>query len=430
MTASSVADSNVKSCGPRQLVPRGHVIAAVAIGNAIEWFEIVVFGYFAVIVAELFFPSSNSTTSLLLTLASFGIAYVMRPLGAVVLGVYTDRKGRKAALQLSILLMALGSLTIAVAPTYSTMGIAASILVVAARMLQGFSVGGEFGSATAFLAEQTEIRRGFFASWQFASQGLAALLATGFGAVITFTLTPEQVSAWGWRIPFMFAVAIVPIGFYIRQRVSETVEFQTSKYVSSPLRSVLLHAKAGLLISLGLVVLGTVAVYTILFLPIYAVRILSLPTPNSFAAGFLTGATQFALIPIFGGISDRLGRTLIPIAAACAILFGVYPIFVWLSAEPTIAKLLVVQGLFGIVTAAYLGSLPALMAELFPVRTRGTGLSISYAFGVAIFGGFTPFIHVWLIAETGNILAPAFYVALAAIVSLSSLVAARHLEFR
>jgi MFS transporter, MHS family, proline/betaine transporter len=185
-----------------------------------------------------------------------------------------------------------------------------------------------------------------------------------------------------------------------------------------------------LLITFGVVVLGTVAVYTILFMPTYAFRMLSLPAQNSFAAGLLTGVIQLVLIPIFGALSDRLSRTLIPIIAAGIILIGIYPTLAWLSIAPTIYKLLVVQGLLGIVTAAYLGSLPALMSELFPVETRGTGLSISYAVGVAIFGGFAPFIHVWLIAETGNILAPAFYVAFAAIVSLSSLFAARHLGFR
>jgi len=429
LTASSVAQSKAKSY-PRRFTPRGYVIAAVALGNAFEWFDIVVFGYFAAIIAQLFFPSSDPTASLLLTLASFGIAFVMRPLGAIMLGAYADRKGRKAALQLSILLMALGSTAIAVAPTYSAIGIFASALVLTARLVQGFSVGGEFGSATAFLAEQNVKRRGFFASWQFASQGLAALLATGFGAVITFALTPTQVTEWGWRIPFIFGIAIAPVGFYIRNYVSETTDFQTIRQVSSPLRSVLFHGKAGLLITFGLVVLGTVAVYTILFMPTYAVRMLSLPAPNSFAAGLLTGAIQFVLIPIFGALSDRLGRTLIPILAAGVILVGIYPTFVWLSIEPTIYKLLVVQGLLGVVTAAYLGSLPALMSELFPVGMRGTGLSISYAFGVAIFGGFAPFIHVWLIAQTGNILAPAFYVVIAAIVSLMSLVAARQLGFR
>jgi len=406
-----------------------YVIGAVAVGNALEWFELVVFGYFAAIISDLFFPSSDPTASLLLTLASFGIAYVMRPLGAVVLGAYADRNGRKAALQLSIFLMALGSVAIAVGPTYATVGILAPIVILAARLVQGFSVGGEFGSATAFLVEQSNKRRGYFASWQFASQGLAALMATGFGAATTFLLNPAQVSSWGWRIPFFFGLALVPLGIYMRARLSETDAFQENRPVKSPAHSVALEGKAGLLISVGVIVLGTVSVYTILFMPTYAVKVLSLPAPNSFAAGFVTGALQLFLIPIFGALSDRVGRTGVPIVAASLTLLGTYPILNWLCVEPTIHKLFAVQAILGIVTAAYLGSLPALMSELFPVAMRSTGLSVSYAFGVAIFGAFAPFIHLWLVVETANPRAPAIYVIAAAMISLASLWSARRRGF-
>jgi MHS family proline/betaine transporter-like MFS transporter len=430
LSASGVAQSEGIVGGPEIPAQRALVIGAVAIGNALEWFEIVIYGYFATIIAQLFFPAHDPDASLLLSLASFGITFVMRPFGAVVLGVYADRRGRKIALQLSILLMMIGSTTIAVVPVYETIGVLASVIVLLARMLQGFSVGGEFGSATAFLAEQDPDRRGFYASWQFASQGLTALLATGFGAAITSALSPEQVIGWGWRIPFIFGVVIAPIGFYIRRCVSETTDFQTLRHVRSPLRAIVSEAKRGIVIAFGLVVLGTVAMYTILFMPTYAVRQLSLPMPNSFAAGLLTGVLQFVFIPVFGALSDRIGRTLIPIIAAATISLVIYPAFAWLSIEPTMSKLLLMQGLLGILTAAYLGSVPALMSELFPAYIRGTGLSISYALGVAIFGGFAPFIHAWMIAATGSILAPSYYVVLAAIVSLFALFSARRLGIR
>src|SRR6201996_3637275 len=174
-------------------------VVAAAIGNALEWFDLVVYGFFAVVISKLFFPAGNDTVSLLLTLGTFGVSFFMRPLGAIVLGAYADRAGRKAALMLSILLMMLGTLIIAILPTYATIGVAAPVILVAARLMQGFSAGGEFGSATAFLAEHVPARRGFFASWQVASQGLTTLLAAGFGAVLTGGLSPAEMGAWGWR---------------------------------------------------------------------------------------------------------------------------------------------------------------------------------------------------------------------------------------
>jgi MHS family proline/betaine transporter-like MFS transporter len=183
------------------------LVMAASIGNALEWFDLVVYGFFAVIIARLFFPAGNDTVSLLLTLGTFGVSFFMRPLGAIVLGTYADRAGRKAALTLSILLMMIGTLVIVLLPTYASIGMAAPLILVAARLVQGFSAGGEFGSATAFLAEHEPARRGFFASWQVASQGLTTLLAAGFGAVLTHQLTPQQLDAWGWRVPFLFGLS-------------------------------------------------------------------------------------------------------------------------------------------------------------------------------------------------------------------------------
>jgi MHS family proline/betaine transporter-like MFS transporter len=410
--------------------PQWRAVAAGSIGNALEWFDFVVYGFFAVTMAKLFFPTGNETVSLLLALGSFGVTFFMRPLGAIVLGSYADRHGRKAALTLTIGLMMAGTAMIAVAPTYSSMGLLAPILVVAARMIQGFSAGGEFGSATAFLAEQNPERRGFFASWQFASQGLTTILATAFGAVLTSTLSPEQMDIWGWRIPFVFGLLIGPVAYYIRRHLDETMEFQSTKTSQGPLRETLSEGKTKLLIALGTVVLGTVAMYTILFMPTYATRQLGLPATGSFMATLLTGAIQVALIPVVGALSDRYGRLPIAFAAAATILLAIYPLFAWLAAAPTLQTLLMVQAVIGVVLAGYMGALPALMAELFPTRMRTTGLSISYSFGVAIFGGFAPFIIAWLIEVTGSNLAPSFYLMLAAVISLAALTAARSLGFR
>jgi MHS family proline/betaine transporter-like MFS transporter len=407
-----------------------HAVAAASIGNALEWFDYVVYGFFAVTIAKLFFPAADEAVSLLVALGTFGVTYFMRPLGAIVLGNFADRHGRKAALTLAIALMTLGTGIIAVAPTYSAIGPLAPILIVAARLIQGFSAGGEFGIATAFLAEQNPRQRGFFASWQFASQGLTTVLATAFGAALAGTLSVDQMDAWGWRVPFFFGLLIGPVAYYLRNHVEETAEFRSAQIGRAPLREAFSDGKKRMLIALGTVVLCTVAMYTILFMPIYAVRQLGLPASGSYLAALLTGSIQIVLIPVVGALSDRYGRLPVTFAAAVAILLAIYPMFAWLAAAPTLGTLLLFQTIIGVLVAGYMGALPALMSELFPTRMRTTGLSISYSLGVAIFGGFAPAINAWLIELTGSKLAPGFYLMFAAVVSLVALGAARRLGIR
>ena len=423
MTAKVLAED------PRQ-PQRVRAVVAASIGNALEWFDFIVYGFFAVTMAKLFFPTADQTVSLLLALATFGVTFFMRPLGAVVLGAYADRYGRKAAFSLTIGLMTVGTAIIAVAPTYASVGYFAPVLIVIARMVQGFSAGAEFGSATAFLAEQNPERRGFYASWQFASQGLTTVLATAVGVTIASTLTAEQILDWGWRIPFVFGLLIGPVAYYIRRHVDETIEFQSTKVSKSPVREALSEDKTRLLISFGAVVLCTVGMYTILFMPTYATRQLGLSAQGAFLAGLLYGGIQLVLIPIVGALSDRHGRLPITFASAVAMLLAIYPLFVWLQAAPTLQTLLVVQAIMGVILSGYMGGLAALMSELFPTRVRTTGLSISYSFGVAIFGGFAPFINAWLISATGSKLAPSFYLMLAAVISLTALTAARRIGIR
>lgn len=406
------------------------IIAAASIGNALEWFDLVVYGFFAVYISKLFFPSGNETISLLLTLGTFGVSFFMRPLGAIVLGVYSDKAGRKAALSLSILLMMLGTLVIALMPTYSSIGIAAPCGIVLARMIQGFSAGGEFGSATAFLAEHGRDRRGFYSSWQAASQGLTTLLAAVFGASLTSLLTPQQMQAFGWRIPFLFGLGIGPVAFYIRKRVDETPAFLASETAESPLMETFVEHRQRLFLSIGVVIVGTVATYLVLFMPTYAVRQLGISSSSAFAATIVTGVVQMIGSPVFGHLSDRRGRTGIMVAAA--LVFGIfgYPVFLLLNAHPTIVTLIGVQLFFGLALAAYFGVLPALLSELFSTRTRTTGMSIGYNLSVTIFGGFAPFIVTWLISTTGSRLAPSFYLIGAAALSCLALVRIRKLKLR
>jgi MHS family proline/betaine transporter-like MFS transporter len=400
-------------------------IVAVSIGNALEWFDIVVYGFLAATIAKLFFPAGNDTVSLLLTFGTFGVSFLMRPLGSVVLGAYADRAGRKRALTLSIGLMTLGTFIIAVAPTYGTIGVAAPAILLAARLLQGFSAGGEFGSATAFLAEQNPARRGFYSSWQAASQGLTTLLASGFGVALSTLLDPAQLTAWGWRIPFVFGLLVGPVALYIRSTLHEGDEYRAATPATSPLQTALAGQKLRMLIGTGLIVMVTVSAYTMLFMPTFAIRQLGIPASAGFTATLIFGALQFVLCPVFGQLSDRIGRLPVMGTAAALMLVLIVPLFMLLTAHPTLAVLCFMQAVMATLTAAYFGASSAAMAELFPAGTRSTGLSISYSFGVAIFGGFAPFIVAWLIGATGSNLAPGFYVAFGAALSLLALAGAR-----
>ncbi len=405
-------------------------IVAASIGNALEWFDFVIYGFFAGVIAKVFFSGADDSVALLLSLATFGVTFFMRPLGAIVLGSFADQYGRKTALVVTMSAMMVGTAVIAFAPPYASIGIFATFLVVLGRLIQGFSAGGEFGSATAFLAEQNPKRRGFYASWQFASQAVTTILATGFGAAITGFLTQDQIEAWGWRIPFFAGLLIGPVGYYIRRHLDETQEFTSSETSAAPLRETFVDAQKMLAIALGSVILCTVAMYTILFMPIYATRQLGLPASGSYIATLITGAIQLVLLPMFGAWSDKIGRTPVAIVSAIILTLAAYPLFVWLVASPTLQTLILVQGIMGVLMAGYMGSLPAFMSELFPTRLRTTGLSISYAFGVALFGGFAPFINAWLIKVTGSPLAPSFYLTFAGIVSLIAMLAARRAGFR
>ncbi len=405
-------------------------VAAASIGNVFEWFDFIIYGFFAAMIARLFFPAGNEAASFLLTFASFGVTFVMRPFGAVVMGDLADRHGRKAALTLSISMMTAGTAITAFAPTYASIGIFGPILVVAARMIQGFSAGGEFGSATVFLAEQNPEQRGLYASWQFAGQGLSTVLATGLGAALNGLLTAEQMEVWGWRMPFLFGLLIGPIGCYIRLHADETLEFRSAQTTSGPLWETFSWGKTRLLVAIGTIVLVTVAAYTAVYMPTYAVRELGLPPVGAFLATMLAGAIQVVMIPLFGALSDKLGRLPIATIATVAVLITVHPLFAWLVAVPTIKSLLFVEASVGVSVAAYTGAIPALISELFPTHLRTTSVSTSYSVGVAIFGGFAPFIIAWLIDATGSNLAPSYYLMFAAAVSLAALGAAYRLGFR
>jgi MHS family proline/betaine transporter-like MFS transporter len=401
------------------------VIAAAAIGNALEWFDILIYGYFAVTISKVFFPGTDETASLLLTFATFGVSYFIRPLGAIVLGGYADRAGRKAALFLSIMLMMIGTLLMAVMPGYATIGILAPIGVLLARLMQGFAVAGEFGSATAFLAEHGSGRRGFFASWQWSGQGLATALASAFGFVLTTTLTPDQLQSWGWRIPFLFGLLIGPIGLYIRSQVDETPEFLTTEVAKAPVREIFRDQLDRLLLAVGTVVISTSANYLILYMPTYGTQELHLPQSTGFIATLIGGIVLTVGAPLVGHWSDAVGRVRIMLAATALFFLTAYPAFLFLNSYASLSAIVLLVVWLSLLKTAYSGSLPALLADMFPTRTRGTGIALSYNIGVPIFGGLSPLIGTWLIKTTGDKLSPSFYLMLTALLSLAALVAIR-----
>ena len=401
-------------------------VISSSIGNALEWFDILIYGAFAVTISKLFFPTDDPAISLLITFATFGVSFFMRPLGAVLLGSYSDKVGRKAALTLSILLMMIGTLIIAIMPTYKSIGLWAPAAIVLARLIQGFSAGGEFGSSTAFLVEHAPHRRGFFSSWQVASQGIAMWLAAVFGAVLSSQLTVEQLENWGWRLPFIFGLLIGPAGYYIRQHLDESPEFSEVGSTASPLKDIFAEQKERLLIGSGCVVMATVSVYTIMYMPTFAVKQLGMSSTDAFSTMILAGLIMMTCSPIVGHFSDKIGRTPFMLVSSVLFAFLTYPLYQYLTNNPSFANLLLIQGVLGLLMTMYFASMPALLSDIFPVQTRGTGMSLSYNIGVMIFGGFAGMIITWLIAVTHNKLAIAFYVIAAALVSVGATLAARY----
>jgi MFS transporter, MHS family, proline/betaine transporter len=417
MTADSLA---LPAARPRASLTR--VIVAASLGNALEWFDFLVYGYFAVTISKVFFPSGNETTSLLLALGTFSVSFLVRPFGAILIGAYTDRGGRRAGLTLSILLMVIGTTMTALMPGYATIGLAAPILILLARLCQGFSVGGEFGSAVTFLAEQTASRKGFVASWQWASTGITGFFASGFGILLTSILSPAQLSEWGWRVPFLFGILVGPAGLYIRRRLDETPEYVEIKPTRTPVRDMLRGHPIDFLLAMGASVISNSSAYIILYIPTYAVKELHLPQRTGFIATLIGAVILGIVSPFAGYLSDKFGRSGILKGTAWLFFLTTFPVFYLMVAYPSLTTAIFAAGWLSLVKAGYSGVLPSQLAELFPTVVRGIGVSLSFSITVTIFGGFTPFVSTWLIAITGNSLSPSFYIMFTAALSIVALV--------
>ncbi|MBR7744530.1 MFS transporter [Phycicoccus sp. BSK3Z-2] len=401
-------------------------VIASSVGNALEWFDIIVYSSFAVVISELFFPEVSGFAALMFTFLTFAVSYLVRPLGAAVIGNWADRHGRKRALSFTILLMTLGTGLMAAAPTAAVVGpVAAGLWLLGSRLVQGFSAGGEFGSATTFLIESAPDRKAFYGSWQVATQGAALVLASAFGLGLTTTLSREDLYSWGWRVPFLFGMLIGPVGWYIRRRMSETHDFETAEKVSSPIGTALSTHLVRVLAAAGAVALASLSVYLILYMPTFAVDSLGLPAYAGFLGGIIAGVVTLVGTPFVGRLADRVGPGRVMVVAAVAAAVLAWPLFQLVVAVPTVAVLTVVQVVFGALMAAYFGPLPGLYADLFPTNVRTTGMAVGYNLGVLVFGGFTGAIFTFLIEVTGSPTAPSIYFVGIAIVSLVTVLLAR-----
>jgi len=417
--------SGTELADTRKPLKPSRIIAAASVGNALEWYDIAVYSFFAVYIAKVFFPNHDASVSLVLALGTFGVSFLIRPLGAFILGSYADRAGRKPALTLSLSLMVIGTMMIVLMPSYATIGVTAPIGILVARLIQGFAAGGEFGSATALMVEHLPNRPGFAASWQFASQAASSLIAALIGTLLTSVLSIQQLESWGFRLPFIFGLLVGPVGIYIRRHVPETGAIRAvieGGAQNFPARTVLKRQKKLVLLTIGVLAATTCLNYMISYIPTYAIHTLKLPASSGFAATMMAGIVLLVVTPFAGHLSDKFGQLRIMIPAAVLILLLIYPMFGFMVAVPALGTMLLVLFFMGLFKACYYGPMSAAMASIFPAETRATGMAVGYNIGVTIFGGFTPLVATLLINSTGNALSPSFWVIFAALVSTVSLV--------
>jgi MHS family citrate/tricarballylate:H+ symporter-like MFS transporter len=393
-------------------------VLRVTSGNFLEMFDFFLYGFYATDIANAFFPGKSDYLSLMLTFVTFGAGFLMRPLGAVVLGAYIDRVGRRRGLIVTLALMACGTVLIACVPGYATIGLFAPLLVVVGRLLQGFSAGVELGGVSVYLSEMaTPGRKGFYVSWQSASQQVAIMVAAALGFVINGWLAPAVIDDWGWRIPFFVGCMILPFVFYIRRSLLETEEFlarQLHPTFGEILRSM---ARNWPLITAGmmLVVMTTVSFYLItVYTPTFGKSVLKLSAMDALLVTFCVGLSNFILLPVMGALSDRVGRWPLLVTFTLLTLLTAYPVLSWLVAAPSFERMLATELWLSFLYASYNGAAVVALTEVMPPHVRTVGFSLAYALATAIFGGFTPLVSTWLIKVTGDHAAPGYWMSGAA----------------
>ena len=407
--------------GPARL---RRVLLAVTLGNMLEWYDFAVYAFLTAVIAKVMFPAGSATASLLLSAGTFGVGFLTRPVGALVFGALADRRGRKFALLITFGMMGGATLAIGVIPSFATIGMVAPLLVVLARLLQGLATGGAMGSATSMLTEHAPPGRvGYFGSWQAAGQAGALLLGALAAAIVSATLSPEQLITWGWRVPFLASVVIVPLSLYIRSRVDEPEAFvRQERVASSPMSLLWRNHRAAVARGFGITIIWTVSTYFFfVYVPLYAHTMLGLPMSTTLFSNSLALALMLVTSPLAGHLSDRFGRYQVMVTAALAIVLLILPGFDFLLNHPQAPALATFQAVSAVLAALFIGPAPAAIAELFPVGVRSSGVGIAYNFSVTVFGGFAPVIATGLVARTGNPLSPTWYVLFSCGVSLVAL---------
>jgi MFS transporter, MHS family, citrate/tricarballylate:H+ symporter len=399
-------------------------VVRVSSGNFLEMYDFMVFGYYAAAIGRAFFPSGNPFASLMLSLMTFGAGFLMRPVGALILGAYTDKHGRRAGLLLTLSLMSVGIFSIACTPGYSSIGLLAPLLVVVGRLLQGFSAGMELGGVSVYLSEiATPGHKGFYVSWQSGSQQVAVMFAASIGVALNSWLAPEKMKEWGWRVPLLLGCAIVPFLFRLRKSLAETDEFAARKHHpnSSEIMRSLTQNWRTVLVGTFMVTMTTVSFYMITaYTPTFGSSELHLTSMNSLIVTLCVGASNLFWLPIMGALSDRIGRR--PLLFSCTVLMLItaYPAMLWLVREPSFARLLAVELWFSFIYGSYNGAMVVFLTEIMPVEVRTSGFALAYSLATAIFGGFTPALSTYLIHVSGNRAIPGLWLSFAAACGLAA----------
>jgi MHS family proline/betaine transporter-like MFS transporter len=398
-------------------------ILAVALGNGLEMYDFTIYSFFSAFIAPQFFPSDNPLTSLLLAVAAFGGGFLLRPVGAIVIGGYADRVGRRSAMTVTIWLMALGTALIAICPAYAVIGVAAPLLLVFARMVQGFSAGGEVGAAMAFLGETgAPRRRGLTLSWQLASQGAAVLAGSGSGLLMTMLLSEDELARWGWRLPFLLGLLIAPVGYYIRKRLPERHPMTAT--APNAIKVVVRSHWQTMLLAIAVVMGSTVTSYVMVyFMPTFLIRMTNLPASTSFAVTFCSAILILLLAPVTGAWTDRLGSRK-PLALSTYLLTAISILPVFWRITTTTEPMAIMLAIGWIVILMTIGTSAALilLLDLFPVPVRATAFGTVYAIGAAVFGGSAQFVVTWLIATTGTPLSAGVYVTVCVLLGALALI--------
>jgi MHS family proline/betaine transporter-like MFS transporter len=398
-------------------------VTAGAIGNFVEWYDYSVYGFFAPIIASQFFPSEDRVASLLATFAVFAVAFFMRPVGAFVFGHFGDTVGRRNTLAAAIILMGFATLMIGVLPTYAQIGVLAPILLVVARLLQGFSAGGEWSGSAAFMVEYAPAnRRGLYGSWQQFSIVVGLLVGSVMGGLLGVVLSEDALNAWGWRIPFILGMVVALVGLYLRLRVEDTPAFRVieekDEVTDAPVKESFTAHGGESLTAIGFTVAWTVAYYILLtYMPTFVSETLGLPLSQALLSNAIGLVALGALIPFTAALSDRIGRKPLLIGFSALIALLTYPLFL-LASTKVLVLIVVAQVVFGVIISLFSGPGPAALVEMFPTNVRYSALGVSYNLAVAAFGGTAPFIATYLISRTGNNLAPGIYLIVAAVITL------------